>query len=209
MQFARMTQVAFAAVTVIAFTAAAAAKPLTLNSETNLRAAPGIKSEIVTLIPKGSEIEVGECDAGWCKVKFGDKEGFSIGRNVGEAPLETAARPQAKPQATSHGQSQANLRKLRRGYENYFGDRQNDVTGSIDEPDSMDQPAPRTAQNTTRRVAPPRTARPQYDDDADYYDDEDDGPSVAYVVPAGPPVYYSYGPYPRRYYGGPYYYRRW
>jgi hypothetical protein len=71
----------------------------------------------------------------------------------------------------------------------------------------MDQPAPRTAQSTARRVAPPRAARPQYDDDADDYDD-DDAPDVAYV-PAAPPVYYGYGPYPRRYYGGPYYYRRW
>lgn len=203
MQFARMT---LAAVTAIAFTAAAAAKPVTLPAETNLRAAPGTKSEVVTLIPKGSEVEVGECDAGWCKVKFGDKEGFAIGRNVGEAPAKTAARPHAQPQ----GQSQANMQKLRRGYENYFGNGQNDVTGSVDEPDSMDQPAPapRAAQNTTRRVTPPRAVRPQYDEDADDYDDEDDGPSVAYV-PAGPPVYYSYGPYPRRYYGGPYYYRRW
>jgi hypothetical protein len=203
MQFARMT---LAAVTVIAFTAAAAAKPVTLSAETNLRAAPGTKSEIVTLIPKGSQIEVGDCDAGWCKVKFGDKEGFAIGRNVGEAPAETAARPQAKP----HSQSQANLQKLRRGYEGYFdGNKQNDVTGSIDDPDSMDQPAPapRAAQSTARRVAPLRAARPQYDDDADDYDD-DDAPDVAYV-PAAPPVYYGYGPYPRRYYGGPYYYRRW
>lgn len=167
--FARMT---FAAVTVIAFTAAAAAKPVTLSAETNLRAAPGTKSEVVTLIPKGSQVEVSECDAGWCKVKFGDKEGFAIGRNVGEAPAQTAAKPQ--------GQSQANLQKLRRGYEGYFNNGQNDVTGSIDEPDSADAPPPpRTAQNTApRRTTPPRAVRPQYDDDADYYDDADDyGPA--------------------------------
>jgi uncharacterized protein YgiM (DUF1202 family) len=201
MQFARVT---FAAVSLIAFSATATAKPVTLSAETNLRAAPGTKSEVVTLIPKGSEIEVGECDAGWCKVKFGDKEGFAIGRNVGEAP---AAAPQSNSRARAG--SQANLQKLRQGYEQYFdGNGQNDVTGSIDEPDSADTP-PRTAQNKPTRVTPPRSVRPQYDDEDDYYDD-DDGPAVAYV-PARPPVYYSYGPYPRAYYGWghPYYYRRW
>jgi uncharacterized protein YgiM (DUF1202 family) len=194
MQFARMT---FAAVTAIAFSAAATAKPVTLSAETNLRAAPGTKSEVITLIPKGSEIEVGDCDAGWCKVKFGDKEGFAIGRNLGEAPVQTATTPRAS--------SQANLQKLRQGYEQYF-DGQNDVTGSVDEPDNID--APRTAQNKPLRATPPRNVRPQYDDEDDYYDDDDDGPAVAYV-PVRPPVYYSYGPYPRAYYGRPYYYRRW
>jgi uncharacterized protein YgiM (DUF1202 family) len=209
MQFARVT---FAAVSLIAFSATATAKPVTLSAETNLRAAPGTKSEVVTLIPKGSEIEVGECDAGWCKVKFGDKEGFAIGRNVGEA---TAAAPQSNSRARAG--SQANLQKLRQGYEQYFdGNGQNDVTGSVDAPDSADTPY--TAQRNTARAAPPRTipprnGRPYYDDEDDYYaDDDDDGPAVAYVPAGPPPVYYRYGPYPRAYYGwspGPYYYRRW
>jgi uncharacterized protein YgiM (DUF1202 family) len=198
MQFARTI---LAAVTTIAFAAAAAAKPVTLSTETNLRAAPGTKSEVVTLIPKGSEIEVGDCDAGWCKVKFGDKEGFAIGRNLGEAPPTTTA--SATPRGGAG--SQANLQKLRHGYEQYF-DGQNDITGSVDEPDNGN--APRTAQNNPPRVTPPRNVRPQYDDEDDYYDDDEDGPVTAYV-PVRPPVYYSYGPYPRAYYGRPYYYRRW
>ena len=94
-----VTRTAFAALTVMALTAAASAKPLTLSAETNLRAAPGTKSEIVTLIPKGSEVEVGECDAGWCKVKFGDKEGFAIGRNVGEASPKEATNTATAPRA--------------------------------------------------------------------------------------------------------------
>jgi hypothetical protein len=202
--FARMT---FAAVVVIALTAAAAAKPRTLPAETNLRAAPGTKSEIITLIPKGSEIEVGDCDAGWCKVKFGDKEGFAIGRNLGGATPQTAATP--------HANTQANLQKLRRGYEGYFNNGQSDVTGSIDQPDDVDEQAapPRTAQRNAPRMTPPRAVKPYYDNEDDYYgDDDDDSPAVAYVPANPPPVYYRYGPYPRAYYGwgpGPYYYRRW
>lgn len=198
MQFVRMTQVAFAAMTATAFAAAAAAKPVTLPAETNLRAAPGIKSEIVTLMPKGSQIEVGDCDAGWCKVKFGDKEGFAISRNLGEAPPQPA--------------TQANLQKLRRGYEQYFdGNGRNDVTGSVDAPQNESRSAQTDRPYVARpRAVPPRSTQSQYDDEDDYYDDYDDGPAVAYV-PAGPPVYYRYGPYPRVYYGwrGPYYYRRW
>lgn len=188
----------FAAVTVTALAAAASAKPLTLPAETNLRAAPGTKSEILTLMPKGSEVEVGECDAGWCKVKFGDKDGFAIGRNLGDAP------PQSTAAATPSPRQQADLGRLRRGYEQYFDDDpQNDVTGSVT--------APRTAQAPRPQYAPPQNRQPQ--DDDDYYDDDDfddDGPAVAYVPAPPPPIYYSYRPYPRGYYGyGPYYYRRW
>src|ERR1044071_4834722 len=89
-----VTRMTLATITAVALTAAATAKPLTLPAETNLRAAPGTKSEVITLIPEGSEVDVGESGAGWCKVKFGDKEGFAIGRNVGEAGGQTAGRPQ-------------------------------------------------------------------------------------------------------------------
>lgn len=191
MPFLRMS---FAAATVIALTAAASAKPVTLAAETNMRAAPGTKSEVVTLIPKGSAIEVGECDAGWCKVKFGDREGFAIARNLGEAPPVTTGST-ASPERP---QNQADLQRLRRGYEDYFdGDGRNDR--------AADLPAQQ------RRAA---QSRPRTQTQDDYYDDDDDGPVVAYGRPAyvpGPPVYYSYAyPYPRPYYYAPrYYYRRW
>jgi uncharacterized protein YraI len=180
-------RIAFTAASVFALTAAAAAKPVTLSAETNLRAAPGTKSEVVTLMPKGSAIEVGDCDAGWCKVAFGDKEGFAIARNLGEAPpVHTGS--------VSRPQTQADIQKLRRGYEQYFDD-----DGRNDQ--AADVPAPR---QQSKRAAP-RT-------EDNYYDD-DDAP-VAYAPRAypPPPVYYSYYyPYPRVYYGPPrgYYYRRW
>jgi uncharacterized protein YgiM (DUF1202 family) len=178
-----------AAIAVVGLTATASAKSLTLPAETNLRAAPGTKSEVITLIPKGSEVDVGECDAGWCKVTFGDKEGFAISRNLGEAPpARTATAPRAQPQA--------DMQRLRRGYEQYFdGNGQNDQAADL-------QSTPR--QYSQNRIQPRQE---------EFYDDEDDMP-VVYGRPAyvpGPPVYYSYGPYPRVYYGwGPgRYYRRW
>ncbi|MBV8792279.1 MAG: SH3 domain-containing protein, partial [Pseudolabrys sp.] len=82
------------AASLLALTAAAVAKPVTLASETNLRAAPGTKSDVVGLMPRGETIEVGACDAGWCKVTWNGKEGFAIARNVGMAspPRTVAAR---------------------------------------------------------------------------------------------------------------------
>ena len=191
MEFLRTT---LSAATAIALTATASAKPVTLSAETNLRAAPGTKSEIITLIPQGSEIDVGECDAGWCKVKFGDKEGFAIGRNLGQGAPQTATA------GTPRGQSRADLDRLRRGYEQYFDDDpQNDRTGSVQTP-------PRYSQNQNRR--------PIYDNNNpdDDFDDDDDFP-VVYgrpYVPGPPSAYYGYGPRPRVYYDSRgYYYRRW
>jgi hypothetical protein len=145
------------------------AKPVTLTVETNLRHAPGTKSEVITLLPKGSEVEVGECDAGWCKVTFNGKEGFAIERNLGTTPPPTAGVRQ--PQ-------QADLQKLRHGYEQYF---------------DADGPASQQQRYTARRGQP-------------YYDEDDDvdvayaEPPAYYVAPG--PYYYA----PRYYYPGPYYY---
>lgn len=168
-----LIRLSFAAALVTASATLAFAKPVTLTVETNLRAAPGTKSEVITLLPKGSAIEVGECDAGWCKVTFNDKEGFAIERNLGETPPQQSAGVR-QPR-------QADLQKLRQGYEQYFG---------------ADVPAEQGAQQrySSRRVPP-------------QYDDGDDDYEVAY---AEPPAYYvAPGPYyygPRYYYPGPYYY---
>src|SRR4029079_9189540 len=112
-----LSRIVFAAAGLIALTAAASAKPVTLSTETNLRAAPGTKSDIVTAMPKGAAVEVGDCDAGWCKVTFDGKEGFAIGRNLGESA----------PRAATAARSQPDMQKLRRAYENYFeGEGRND-----------------------------------------------------------------------------------
>ena len=192
-----LSRLMLSATLLAAMSAAAAAKPVTLSAETNLRKAPGTKSEAVGLMPKGTEVEVGECDSGWCKVTWDGQEGYAIARNLGMvvpgAPREAAAPRQ--PQ-------QADMNRLRRGYEQYFDGQAADQSGQ-----------PQQRQYADRRAQP---QQPQYDDD------DDDGvvygaPPAGYVPVApgrryyysAPPAYY-YGP--RVYYGpgpGPYYYRRW
>jgi hypothetical protein len=63
----------------------AMAKPVTLAAETNLRKSAGTDAEVVTLMPKGSTVEVGKCTNGWCEVSLDDKKGFAIAQNVGMA----------------------------------------------------------------------------------------------------------------------------
>jgi uncharacterized protein YraI len=43
----------------------AAAKPVSVVAEVNLRKGPGTDSEVITLIPKGTMVEVGTCTNGW------------------------------------------------------------------------------------------------------------------------------------------------
>jgi hypothetical protein len=125
----------------------AMAKPVVTTGETNLRKSPGTDSEVLTLIPKGTTVEVGKCTNGWCEASLDGKDGFVIAQNVGMA----ARRPPPR--------------------------------------------GPMPGQEMVENIGPP-----EY------------GPRPGYV--AGPPVYYSYGPYYRPY---PYYYgyygwgwgRRW
>ncbi len=75
-----------AAVTTLLSMASATAKPVTTTGETNLRKSPGTSSEVLTLIPKGTSVEVGKCTNGWCQVSLNGQEGYAIAQNLGMAP---------------------------------------------------------------------------------------------------------------------------
>ena len=63
---------------VMLLTGAAVAKPGFASSTVNLRAEANTTSAIVTKIPGGSLIDVGDCTDGWCAATFQDKSGFAI-----------------------------------------------------------------------------------------------------------------------------------
>src|SRR5688500_14925711 len=160
-----LSRLMLSAALLAAMSAAAAAKPVTLSAETNLRKAPGTKSEAIGLMPKGAEVEVGECDSGWCKVTWDGQEGYAIARNLGMvvpgAPREAGApRPAQQP---------ADMSRLRRGYEQYFDDQSQAADQNTDPRQrqySERQYGEREygeRQYAERRVPP----RPQYDDDDD------------------------------------------
>jgi Bacterial SH3 domain len=65
--------------------------PTTTVRDTNLRKAPGTDSEILTLMPMGVRIEIGECRDGWCRVTWKGQDGFAVARNLAwAAPWTTA-----------------------------------------------------------------------------------------------------------------------
>ncbi len=68
----------------------ATAKPIATTAETNLRKSPGTDSPVLTIIPKGTSVEVGKCTNGWCEASLDGQNGYAIARNLGMAPARRA-----------------------------------------------------------------------------------------------------------------------
>jgi hypothetical protein len=56
--------------------------PTTVAAKVNLRRGPDTNSEIVTTIPAGSAVRVGECEGEWCNVTWNGHSGFAVARNL-------------------------------------------------------------------------------------------------------------------------------
>ena len=95
MRFGRAA--ASAAIITLLSSMCATAKPIATTVETNLRKGPGTDTEVLTLIPKGTTVEIGKCTKGWCEATLNEQSGYVIARNVGMAPR----RPQ--PQVYDEG----------------------------------------------------------------------------------------------------------
>ena len=74
---------AAAAIFTLLSAAWAAAKPIATTAETNLRKAPGTDSPVLSIIPKGTTVEVGRCTKGWCETSVDGRDGYVISRNLG------------------------------------------------------------------------------------------------------------------------------
>src|SRR5688500_9620049 len=97
-----LSRLMLSAALLAAMSAAAAAKPVTLSAETNLREAPGSKGEGIGLMPRGAAVGGGACDSGGCKVTGDGQEGCAIARHLGMvvpgAPREAGVpRPAQQP----------------------------------------------------------------------------------------------------------------
>ena len=93
MSFLRIA--ASAAIFTLLSAVGATAKPITTTGETNLRKSPGTDSPVLTIIPKGTTVEVGKCSNGWCETSTDGRDGFVIARNLG---LASAPRPRPAAQ---------------------------------------------------------------------------------------------------------------
>jgi Bacterial SH3 domain len=93
MSFVRIA--ASAALVSLLSTAGATAKPIATTADTNLRKSAGTDSQVLTLIPKGTTVEIGKCSNGWCEASLNGQDGFVIGQNVGMAPKRRPPPPGA------------------------------------------------------------------------------------------------------------------
>lgn len=76
---------AWAAILTLLPAVGAMARPVTTAADTNLRQSPGTNSPVLTLIPKGTSVEVGKCSNGWCQASLNGQDGYVIAQNVGMA----------------------------------------------------------------------------------------------------------------------------
>jgi hypothetical protein len=63
----------------------AAFKRLITIGETSLRKAPRIDGEILTVIPNGTTVAVGDCHGGWCRLSWRGQAGYAVDHNLGFA----------------------------------------------------------------------------------------------------------------------------
>src|SRR3984885_9140206 len=76
---------ASAAIVTLLSAVGATAKPIVTTGDTNLRKSPGTDSAVLTLIPKGTTVEIGKCSNGWCEASLNGQDGYVIAQNVGMA----------------------------------------------------------------------------------------------------------------------------
>ena len=102
---------ASAAMIAILMTCGASAKPIAATRDTNLRKEPRTDSEILTLVPKGTKVDVGQCANGWCKVSWNGQDGYIIVQNLALASIrppgvvarEAYGAPEPYPPAPAYG----------------------------------------------------------------------------------------------------------
>jgi uncharacterized protein YraI len=86
-------------------------KPLATIGVTNLRKAPRTDSEVLTVIPRGTTVEVGDCRNGWCRVSWNGRDGYAGVRNLDIAAMQRRPKPLAA-RPSDYGSSQ-NTEKTR------------------------------------------------------------------------------------------------
>ncbi|MGP0058445.1 MAG: SH3 domain-containing protein [Beijerinckiaceae bacterium] len=76
-------RIAASAVIIVALMSVCAnAKPIATARDTNLRQEPRMDGQILTLIPGGTKIEVGQCIQGWCKASWNGQDGYVAVQNL-------------------------------------------------------------------------------------------------------------------------------
>ena len=68
-----------------------------VTANVNLRSGPVTDAEIITAIPGGSTVQVGDCNGEWCAVSWNGRDGFAIARNLDTSGRRTVRRYRPQP----------------------------------------------------------------------------------------------------------------
>ncbi len=56
----------------------------TVNTNVNLRRGPGTNYNVITLIPAGAAVVLGDCNGAWCQVTYQGQDGYVIATSLGQ-----------------------------------------------------------------------------------------------------------------------------
>ncbi len=84
----------------------ATARTAQIDNKLNLREGPSLQSRIVTVMPAGASVTVGECRGEWCKVEYRKHRGYAnsaiLGGGDGAYAASPAAASEPPPVATKY-----------------------------------------------------------------------------------------------------------
>lgn len=78
-------------------TGIAAASTAVADADVNLRSGPGTEYDVIAVIPNGAAVDVRNCTAQWCRVRYAGNEGWAsstyIGAGYGNGPVVVETEP--------------------------------------------------------------------------------------------------------------------
>lgn len=82
------------------------------TSDLNLRAGPGTEHNVVAVMPEGAEVEMQQCQPGWCEVTYAGTTGYAAEEylDAGMGTTAAALAPPATEEAGARATSDLNLR---------------------------------------------------------------------------------------------------
>ena len=86
----------------LASSLAASAATVTLDTNLNLRQAPGSQHRVIVVMPAGARVSIHGCDGEWCRVEYRGRRGYASSIHLtGNGAYAAAPPPPAAPAAVA------------------------------------------------------------------------------------------------------------
>jgi uncharacterized protein YraI len=88
-----------AAAVLLASSVAASAAPVVLETNLNLRQAPGPQHRVIAVMPAGARVIIGGCNGEWCRIDYRGQRGYASSAHITGNGAFAAAPPPPPPAA--------------------------------------------------------------------------------------------------------------